>query len=138
MRVRITSAAPGALTDSAEQKLADTISTGLNKMGIADGLTTASAKGPAEAPEAVAAANGPGAARSGSRPGTAPVGTSLQKPHVRTPILTPAPTLALKGLLPAALADAGEAPAFGSWKYGRSRRLRRCRTRRAAAWKTGS
>ena len=92
------------LTDRVEQKLADTISTGLNKMGSGETPGSATAAMPAEAMPAGA----PEPAKA-SRPGPAthPVGTTLtEKAEVRTPILLPT------GSVPLTTGGVATGPAF--------------------------
>jgi hypothetical protein len=79
-----------ALTDRVEQKLADTISTGLNKMGSADGQSAPAAALPAEAPAPGAEPPKVGKPALSPAPAGQPVGTALvAKESARTPILLP-------------------------------------------------
>jgi hypothetical protein len=93
------------LKDRVEQKLADTISTGLNKIGSADGLGSATAAAmPAEATPTSA----PEPARVNRPvPATHPVGTTLtEKASARTPILLPT------GSVPLTTGGVATGPAF--------------------------
>jgi hypothetical protein len=80
-----------AFTDRVEQKLADTISSGLNKMGSAEGKSAPAAALPAEAP-ATGGVEPSKVVKPSLSPAPAghPVGTALvEKDSARTPILLP-------------------------------------------------
>jgi hypothetical protein len=98
------------LTDRVEQKLADTISSGLNKMGGADapGSATAAAMPAAAMPaEAMPPAPPEPAKVSRPAPATHPVGTTLtEKAGARTPILLPT------GSVPLTTGGVATGPAF--------------------------
>ena len=97
-------ARPRYLTDRAEQKLADTISSGLDKIGMG-GSTGAGAPTLAEAPEPATIQEPSGAMSKGS----GPAGRSSPKPHPNA--ADPTPRLPVTGQLPSLAApteDAGE------------------------------
>ena len=103
-RARTISTRRAELTDRVEQKLADTISSGLNKMGSGEAPGSATA---AVAAEAMPAGPPEPAKASRPAPATHPVGTTLtEKAAARTPILLPT------GSVPLTTGGVATGPAF--------------------------
>ena len=103
-RDRTISTRRAELTDRVEQKLADTISSGLNKMGSGEAPGSATA---AVAAEAMPAGPPEPAKASRPAPATHPVGTTLtEKAGARTPILLPT------GSVPLTTGGVATGPAF--------------------------
>jgi hypothetical protein len=96
---------PTGVSDRVEQKLADTISGGLNKMGMADGSRAPAAALPAEAPPVATA----GATHPPSQATTPAANLASQKARARTTALSPSvtPILTIRGQLPEAATSGG-------------------------------